>query len=278
MNIETIFNAILVNENIRSAMLIQPQDYNETYGMDKQTSTIVNEIKKIFPNLYISDTYETYQGTIISNKKSYNHQFISLDEMGKILGYPCYKGFEKINRDKSLFTMAIMVSYNNNINVQLMVNLCKDKRLLKKFNLIATNAYEVLTNKKYASILHGIKINKVYVDVETTIPIQFLINKLMTNNKISSDEMYEISNILANMDFSDNLCDYEFQYNNKIHKGILLDLLLKYKYNILSPFYPLQFYPTQQQKIKQITIKLENALIETLNKTKIKPKKSLKRI
>ncbi len=60
MNIETIFNAILVNENIRSAMLIQPQDYNETYGTDKQTSTIVNEIKKIFPNLYISDTYETY--------------------------------------------------------------------------------------------------------------------------------------------------------------------------------------------------------------------------
>ncbi len=198
--------------------------------------------------------------------------------MGKILGYPCYKGFEKINRDKSLFTMAIMVSYNNNINVQLMVNLCKDKRLLKKFNLIATNAYEVLTNKKYASILHGIKINKVYVDVETTIPIQFLINKLMTNNKISSDEMYEISNILANMDFSDNLCDYEFQYNNKIHKGILLELLLREYYDIISNQYlSLKFSSNQRNEFQKENLEYENALLKILDKTRI-IKKSQKMI
>ena len=34
--------------------------------------------------------------------------------MGKILGYPCYKGFGKINRENILASISIMVSYNNN--------------------------------------------------------------------------------------------------------------------------------------------------------------------
>ena len=94
----------------------------------------------------------------------------------------------------------------------------------------------------------------------------------MTNKKISTEEKDEISNILANFEFSDNLYDYEFQYNNKIHKGILLNILLNNKYDILSPFYPIQYYPTQQKEVEEIKNNLENALIEVLNKTKTKPK------
>lgn len=269
--IEPIINAILVNENVRPAMLVQPADYKEAKGTDKKTLSIVNGIKKIFPELISSDNYNTYQGTIIS-KKSYDNKFISLDEMGKILGYPCYKGFEKINRENMLAIISIIVSYNNNNEKELIANLCKDKRTLKKFNLIAAKAYEVLTDKKYANILQGIKINKVYVEVEKSIPTQFIINKLMTNKKISIEEKDEISNILANFEFSDNLYDYEFQYNNKIHKGILLNILLNNKYDILSPFYPIQYYPTQQKEVEEIKNNLENALIEVLNKTKTKPK------
>jgi hypothetical protein len=53
-----------------------------------------------------------------------------------------------------------------------------------------------------------------------------------------------------------------------IHIGILLDILLKDKYDILSQFYPLQEYPKQQKVVDKITIELENALIEILDKTK----------
>ena len=47
--------------------------------------------------------------------------------MGKILGYPCYKDFEKLNREKPLFTLELIVSYNNN-EIQLFANVCKDKK------------------------------------------------------------------------------------------------------------------------------------------------------
>lgn len=269
IHIENILNAILVNENIRSAMLVQPIDYKERKGTDKKTLTIVNGIKKLFPNLYLTDNYQNYQGTIISKKKLLlDNQFVSLEKMGKILGYPCYKNFENFNRDNNLFALEIKVLYNNNIEIPLFANVCENKKNLKKFNLIAQKAFDVFTNEKYKHILKGININKVYVNVENMIPTQSVIDKLIINNKITEEEKEKIIEILYNCGFSDNLSEYDFQYNNKIHKGILLDILLKEKYDILSPFYPLQTYPIQQKEIETITTQLENALIEILNKTK----------
>ena len=75
MEIGNILNAILVNEGVRSAMLIQPSDYKERTGTDTKTLSIVNKIKKLFPDLVSSDTYTTYQGTIIS-KKSFDGKFL----------------------------------------------------------------------------------------------------------------------------------------------------------------------------------------------------------
>lgn len=269
IHIENILNAILVNENIRSAMLVQPIDYKERKGTDKKTLTIVNGIKKLFPNLYLTDNYQNYQGTIISKKKLLlDNQFVSLEKMGKILGYPCYKNFENFNRDNNLFALEIKVLYNNNIEIPLFANVCENKKNLKKFNLIAQKAFDVFTNEKYKHILKGININKVYVNVENMIPTQSVIDKLITNKKVTEEEKEKIIEILYNCGFSDNLSEYDFQYNNKIHKGILLDILLKEKYDILSPFYPLQTYPIQQKEIETITTQLENALIEILNKTK----------
>lgn len=264
-----ILNAILVNENIRPAMLVQPIDFKERKGTDKKTLTIVNGIKKLFPNLYLTDNYQTYQGTIISKKKlSLDNQFISLSKMGKILGYPCYKNFENLNIDNNLFELGLIVSYNNNLEIHLFVNVCENKQKLNKFNLIAQKAFDVFTNGKYKHILKDININKVYVNVENIISTQSIIDKLITNKKITEEEKEKIIDILYNCGFSDNLSEYEFQFNNKIHKGILLDILLKEKYDILSPFYPLQKYPIQEKKIEDITIELENALIQILNKTK----------
>jgi len=62
---------------------------------------------------------------------------------------------------------------------------------------------------------------------------------------------------------------HKFQYNNPIHKGILLNLLVIQKNNILSPFFPLQYYPQQQKEVEQITNILEKQIIEILEKTKI---------
>jgi len=45
---------------------------------------------------------------------------------------------------------------------------------------------------------------------------------------------------------------------------------VKEKYDILSPFYPIQRYPKQQEQVEKISNELEKALIKVLNKTKIR--------
>ena len=283
-DIGNMLNAILVNEGVRSAMLIQPPDYNERTGKDKKTLSIVNNIKKQFPELLSSDNYKIYQGTIIS-KKSYDDKVLSLENMGEILDYPCFNDFETLNREEPLFMLELMVSYNdssyNDKELPLFTNICKDKKTIDKFNVLSANAFRVLTNEKNKGILNEIKINKinkVYVNIENIIPTQYIINKLMTKKKLSDEEIKVITNVFYNMGFSDKLLEYEFQYNNPIHKGILLDLLLKDKYDVLSPFYPLQKYPEQKKEVDKITIELENALIDILDKTKTTSKTTSKTI
>ena len=272
--IENILNAILVNEGVRSAMLVQPQDYKERTGTDPITLSIVNKIKRLFPEIVSSDKYETYQGTIIS-KKSYDGKVISLGNMGKILGYPCYNDYETLNREEPLHHLQLVVSYNDNeIPLPLFNNVCKDKKTLETFNSLSTKAYRALTNEKYKGILDGIrihKINRVYVNSEDIIPTQHIINKMVTKKKLSENEINALIDVLYNSGFN-NLLEYEFQYTNPIHKGILVGLLLHRKYDLLFPFYPLQKYPKQQEKVEEITIQLENELIDLLDKTKTKTK------
>ena len=268
LEINNLFNAILVNENVRPAMLVQPYNYNENKGTDKKTLTIVNGIKKLFPDLYLTDNYKICQGTIISKKKiPLENGIISLEYMGNILGYPCYKDFEDANRDDILYSIELIVSYNNS-ETTILANVCKDKQTLKNFNLIAKNAFEVLTSRKYKNLLKGININRVYVNVENIIPTQAVINKLITNKKVTQEEKDTIGEALYNCGFSDDLTYYDFQYNNKIHKGILLDILIKYKFDTLRALYPLE--PIQERIVEGITNNLEKGLIDILNKTRKK--------
>jgi hypothetical protein len=271
MEIQDILNAILVNEGVRPAMLIQPVNYNEISGKDTKTLSVVNGIKELFPELLSSDNYTIYQGTILS-KKLYGKgkdkdKVISLNNMGEILGYPCFSEYETLNRDEPLFNFKLLVSYNNGKELSLFNNICKDKNTVTELKSLSTKAFRALTNVKYKGILKGLKINRVYVDIENIIPRQYIINKLINKKKLSNEEIGVIIEVLYNMGFGEELKD-KIQYNNPIHIGILLDILLKDKYDILSPFYPLQEYPTQQKEVDKITIELENALIDILDKTK----------
>ena len=48
---DVLMNVILVNENVRLAMLIQPQDYGEDYDDETGpiTSNIISKLKEQFP-------------------------------------------------------------------------------------------------------------------------------------------------------------------------------------------------------------------------------------
>ena len=62
----TFINLLLVKEGIRPAFLLQPADYGEATGKDEITSSILREIRKVFPDLKFSEKYKRYQGILIS--------------------------------------------------------------------------------------------------------------------------------------------------------------------------------------------------------------------
>jgi hypothetical protein len=202
-----------VNEKVRSAVYIED-------------GSIIKSIKKLFPNLI----YENYDGGVIVSKQKYtNIRKLSANNFGKILGYPCYADFENLNRDIPYYGISIRINYNNNKSIQLFANVCKDKINLNKFKLIAKKAEKAIQKKEYKEIIKPTIINSIYVDTEIEIPTKYLIKKLTNNKKLSKIEKSKISEKLYNIGTS-KIADYDFQYNNQIHRGILIELLLRMEY------------------------------------------------
>ena len=264
---DIMLNCILVNDNVRPAMLVQPHDYGEATGDDPKTKSILNSIKKLFPDLLHSETYNTYQGIIIS-KTNYNGESISLETMGKILGYPCYADFNNIDKNKLSYAIDIFAVQKNNEKIYLFSNACKDETKLEQFIDLSKKAKETFNKPEYASLLENMNITSVDVDTRQIIPSNQIINTLIDDNKLTEDEIYEFKDVLYNSGFTQEFINYEFQFNNPIHKGIILQLLIGNMHDILSPFYPIQNYPIQQKEVDEITKKLQTNLIDILERTK----------
>jgi hypothetical protein len=270
IGIVNVLNSILVNENVRPAMLVQPVDYNELTGKDPKTKIIIEEIKEMFPELLLSEDYESYQGVIIS-KTNYNNSYISEKRMGKILGYPYYKDFNSINHENVFYSIDFYVKEINGRKIQLFANICKDEINTEQFKSFIDQAKIAFGKEKYKDILNGFEIYEVGTKINKIVPTQSIIQKIIENKELEQDELNKIQNILFNFGFSTEIQIYfldHFQYHNPIHKGILLDLLIKEKNDILSPFYPLQYYPDQEKNVYEITKKLEKDTIDILEKTK----------
>ena len=271
IGIENVLNSILVNENVRPAMLVQPANYNEATGKDPKTKSIIKAIKKHFPKLLFSEDYKTYQGVIIS-ETDYNSKEISLERMGEILGYPCYKDFDNINPADISYSINVYVKHKNtNKTTELFSNVCKDEINIENFKSFANKAKLAFDKKEYNEILNGIEIDEVDVEIDKIIPTQAIINKLIDNIKLEQDELDKIQSILFNFGFSMELQLYfleNFQYTNPIHKGILLALLVREINDILTPFAPLQHYPRQNKEVDKIIETWEKDLIDVLKRTK----------
>jgi hypothetical protein len=272
IGIGNVLNSILVNENVRPSMLVQPADYNEATGKDPRTKSIIEAIKTQFPELQFSEDYKTNQGVIISKKNYNGRKDISLERMGEILGYPCYQDFNNIDPETVSYSINIYVKQKNSKITQLFANICKDDTNIEKFKSFANKAKIALDKEDYKDILDGFEIDTVDVEIKKIVPTQLIIRHLIENKTLEQDEIDKIQNILFNFGFSMELQFYfldNFQYANPIHKGILLDLLVKEKNDTLSPFYPLHNYTAQQNEIDEITKAWEKDTLYILEKTKL---------
>jgi hypothetical protein len=248
-------NLMLVQANVRPAMLVQPADYKEATGKDPKTKAILDSIRLRYPDLILSEAYENYQGILVS-KQSYDG-YISLERMGEILGYPCFREFN----ETPLF--SIHVNVHTDRIVELFAN-GSTSDSIEAFQAFAEKATPVLKS-------HFKSFQCIEIAVYPIVPTQTLIDHLLEEKELTMSELDHLQNVLFNFGFSVELQIYvmdHVQFHNPVHRGILLSLLAREKNDTLSPFFPLQQYPKQRTQVDALTQAWEADLIYLFEKSK----------
>ena len=249
------YNLKLVQENVRPAMLIQPADYKEATGKDPNTKSILDSIRLRYPDLILSEQYETYQGIIVS-KQSYEGQYISSERMGEILGYPCFREFHQT----PLYSIHVNVHTTNGM-VELFANGSTSD---------STEAFQVFAEQATQVLQQDLSFQRIEVVVHPLVPTQSLIDHILEERELTLSELDHLQNVLFNFGFSFELQMYvmdHVQYHNPVHRGILLSLLVREMNDTLSPFFPLQKYPKQREQVDEITQAWEKDLIHLFERS-----------
>lgn len=275
IGLDELINVILVKEKVRPAFLLQPIDYKETKGTDPITSLKLKNIHNLFPELIFSENYTPYQGVLISYD-NFDGTYISRSDMGKILGYPCYLDtFDNDKDDYSIHVIAILKNSKycfNNIRSFIFSNRCGDKtkEIEEEFESFANKAFNTL--KQYKDIL-TLEIDKVIVNYDLWVSNKNLINKITNKENLEKHYKDKVINVLYNFGFSNNFLIYfekNFQYDNQIHIGILLSLLLNSENDLLGVIIPVQNNLTKEkcEMLDNIILRWEKDLTKVIDKTK----------
>ncbi len=279
LGLKEYINCFLVTEKVREGFLFQTVDYNE-YDVNSSISKIkLNLIKDYFPSLIQTPNK---QGVLLSIKKFSLKEIEDDAILGKILGFPCEsltKIIKKLNENPELESRTIDII----VNIVLQDN---KKNIIKKpVNIIS---FRCLDYNKYNKSIKDLvsKIKKVFSedsnmkeiieDVKlnvTTVYSEYNLIKLLSNynKKLSEEEILELNNYLYNIGFDTDFQLYiqnNIDYNNLIHRGILIGLLTYSKYPTIEPFFPLQNYGRKKGKeVDEITKNWGDFIIKSINLT-----------
>lgn len=261
MGLDVLLNCILVDQNIRPAMMIQPADYGEATGDDPNTKKILASVHQRFPNLKQSSHYEGYQGIIISHE-NFDGKVISQREMGRILGYPCYEDFIGETEDIE-YSQSLCVNLPGYTKKCLMSNACKNNRHQSFMEQMAKKAQQVLQSYP------GFESIQVFVETKVLVSTTMLIDKLLLRTvELNLDDKYSLLNDIANIGSVHNVplmtrLKSAIQYDNPLHQGILVAILLNVKYNPCVIFYPMQLHEQAKDKMVEV-ISIGDQLIESV--------------
>lgn len=272
IGLDELLNCILVQNDVRPAMLIQPADYDEATYKDPKTAAKLVAIKHQFPDLIQS---VVDGGEILISKRQIKAEDIKENgDMGKILGYPCHDDYQYTLDNKDAAKVGIDISVQlkpgfNNDSVQIVGYMCRDERFFAESQAFAEKCEHVLK----ADPIVGKVIDSVYATKDIIMPIKYLINKLAANDTISRSEGHAIINHIWNLGFpeaeGEAIARINYQFHNPVHRGMIISLLTIADNNQMEPFWPLQ-YRKEQHAVNKISATWALELLRTFSKTETK--------
>jgi hypothetical protein len=280
IGLEEYMNAVLVENNGRPAFMIQPSDYNEKTAKDTVTKRKLDNIKIHFPDLY---QLKTDWGIIISKKKLDSKSIKTNEDIGKILGYHCYKYYEKTqNPNIERINYEIIIKLKNKKSLkyysthhQLFAEVCIDRSSYKKRLQDKNTIESILRSDK----LLGNLIDSVELIESAEIPPNMLLSKLQNKETIDENTMDQLINYFWNINFSSKLLKI-IRYTdmkNDYNRGIICTLLSYYINNPLEPFFPLFNFPDQEPDVHKKEEDFSKSLIHLLTSKKKSSTKTKKK-
>lgn len=278
-----LLNSILVDAEVRPAMLVQPIDVGENSALDKTTKKYLANIKHHFPDLKYSDDYTWYQGIIISKHNDYTSAVnIGSEEMGNILGYPCSSDFMTIINNEcdpyspdldNIYNVEIVVDTADD-TIQLFGNRCIGNSKLYQYMDIAEKAQAAFKLDKYVDIVSDMGISAVRVVSNQSISVNAILSKMIRQETLPREYYDEIVNYMWNLNdtcrWSEYIIDNIYESTNGIHNGMLMMILLNChpKYNRESPIYG----QSSPQLVEADAIRIEwfKAITKMFKKTRIR--------
>jgi hypothetical protein len=217
-------NSLLVVKGVRDAYLIQNFE-SSTDAVDER----IQKIQEVFPQLKLLKNNNYY----FLSLKSLNKADVDNDiKIAHLLRFSCDVDFKDLDRSKETVTYNIVVHIRGRKSpVTIITYICQTKSTMRDAQQLVSEIQKVLPD------------DKVVLDVDVNIPVISLVPKLMNPKyKFTKNEISELNNIIFNI-MNESSYDRilgEIDYNNLLHRGIMLSYIAEHEHDTLQPFYPLQ--------------------------------------
>ncbi len=176
------------------------------------------------------------------------------------MGYACGHEFDELNRKETHYAYEIRLFWKELFGLQIIAFLCQSKKYEKELKKLYEKIKKCLMNESF--IFHK-EIKKIEYEVEPIYSEKHYIDLLSKNNhEFTKKELDAIYNYLYNIGFStgfelfvkDNL-----NFNNAVHRGILIGLLTYSPNPLIEPWFPLQ-YSGKMEEVDNLTKQWEKSI------------------
>lgn len=261
---ELLIQCYLVEHGGRHGYLFQTvniEDYK-----NKSFSVLERFIKEKFPALH---TFRDRQGLYVARNALRAADVDTNAKAGKVLGYACADGFDRLDHFKTTYDYAVVVRLKNKKEVFLYSFVCESAKHKARFEKDVERIRMLLVGSKDLPLFRGKPISVLSVEsrVEAYHPTSYFLDMLLRRGK--PVPLDELSNVLFNLFDSNSSHRILSAYNpkNATHRGIMAALLCLYIHNPLEPFYPLQF--TGKQEVVGARLEqLSKLIVKTLRSAK----------